>query len=146
MPTSQVLVILIANPFFSFLILASPASWPSQLQPPSLDPELISRISGSFGASPYNITIPTGIVKTPGEIFIADFRHSPCSKPPGAPVRPSSPNKTPENWYFIIGEFGSFTEDSVPGRPVPWATYPQVIHRLLTLGEFGSFTQIPPRA
>ena len=50
-----------------------------------LDPELISRISGSFGASSCNITISQASVKTPGKINIADFCRSPWRKSPGAP-------------------------------------------------------------
>jgi len=42
MPTSQVLVILITNPFFSFLILASPAALPAAAS--LLDPELIFKV------------------------------------------------------------------------------------------------------
>jgi hypothetical protein len=84
MPTSQVSVILIANPFFSFLILASCCrAHPAAAS--LLDPELISRISGSFGASYYNIMLRLASVKTPGEINIADFCHFSVEESTGAP-------------------------------------------------------------
>jgi len=53
---------------------------------------------------------------------------------------PEAPTKTPENGNFSLGSLGV----SRPRAPGDLGSYPQVIHRLLTLGEFGSFTQIPP--
>jgi len=47
--------------------------------------------------------------------------------------------KTAENGYFIIGEFGSLS--AARRAPSP-GTYPQVIHRLSTR-EFGEFEQLP---
>ena len=116
MPTSQVLVILITNPFFSFLIL-TPAAWSSQLQPPSLDPELISRISGSFGASSCNITISQASVKTPGKINIADFCHFPVKHSPGrarcVPALKIKPQKL-VFYYRGVWEFHAASQD--PGN------------------------------
>ena len=57
---------------------------------------------------------------------------------------PEAPTKTPENGNFSLGSLGVLALDNARRAPGDLGTYPQVIHRLLTLGEFGSFTQIPP--
>ena len=104
---------------------------------------------------------------------MADFRQLPVKHSPRAPGAPQSPRKKPRKTVIFIGEFGSLTlltgsrEPEAPTKtpengnfslgslgvlaldnarraPGDLGTYPQVIHRLLTLGEFGSFTQIPP--
>ena len=80
-----------------------------------LDPELISRISGSFGASSYNINTRLAFVKSPGEKYLAEICPFSVTGSPGRPVRPSCRKKTPENGYFIIGEFGSFPPNQSPG-------------------------------
>ena len=54
--------------------------------------------------------------------------------------------KTPENGNFSLGSLGVLALDNARRAPGDLGSYPQVIHRLLTLGEFGSFTQIPPKA
>ena len=115
------------------------------LQPPSLDPELISRISGSFGASSCNITISQASVKTPGKINIADFCHFPVKHSPGRARCVPALKIKPQKLVFYYRGVWEFHSISVPGRPLrARETYPQVIHRLLTLGEFGSLSQTPP--
>ena len=66
MPTSQVLAVLIANPFFSFLILAAsqlPGPW--RKPPASWNLEKL-RFYGSFTAPVSNIIILKASVKSPG--------------------------------------------------------------------------------
>jgi len=67
-----------------------------------------------------------------------DFPSCPQQDPGNLKQDPDSPKNggLPGVWEIELKSFAPRA-----GRPV---TYPQVIHRLLTLGEFGSFTQIPP--
>jgi hypothetical protein len=62
----------------SILFLSNSASCCARLPAAAaslLDPDLISRILGSFGASSCYITIYQASVKSPGEIFIAELSH-----------------------------------------------------------------------
>ena len=84
-----------SNPNQSILFLSNscgmllPGPW---RKPPASWNLRFSRFSGSFKAPVYNIVISSGLVKSPGEIFIADFCHSSqlsTSEFPGRPVRRS---------------------------------------------------------
>ena len=88
-------------------------------------------------------THPDRKCQDPGQNKMAEFSHSPDEIRelfPGAPVRPVARTKNRRKRYFYIGEFGSL---SAARRAPSQGTYPQLIHRLYTIGEFGSFTQIP---
>ena len=114
----------------SILFLSiSCSSWCTGLAAASfLDPELISRFSGSFDASSCNIMSLPGLVKSPGEKYLAEISHFSVKVFPGAPVRPEARTKNRRKRYFYIGEFGSLTPGarSGPGNLSP--AYPQVIN------------------
>jgi len=87
--------------------------------------------SNSLSLSCINIVISSGLVKTPGEKYLAEFSHSPDEirgGNPGRPVRPEARSKNRRKRYFYIGEFGSLAPGARcgPGNLSP--AYPQVIN------------------
>ena len=96
--------------------------------------------SNSLSLSCINIVISSGLVKTPGEKYLAELSRFSVEEIPGAWCVLKLDLKTAENGIFILGSLGVW-------RPAPGAgpgTYPQLIHRLLTLGEFGSLSLNSP--
>ena len=98
-----------------------------QLLPPWIWILHSSQISGSFGASYYNITIQTGVVKTPGEINIAELSHFSVKHFPGAPGASQLFKKYCPQKMANLREFRSFNLTVFPGAR--WAR-DELIHRL----------------
>jgi len=69
----------------SFLILTSCCPGLPAAAASLLDPELISRFSGSFEASTCYIVSFPGPVKTPGEKYLAELSRFSVEETPGAP-------------------------------------------------------------
>ena len=59
-----------------------------------------SRFSGSFKAPVYNIVISSGLVKSPGEIFLAEICQLPVKRFPGARCAAVPTQKTAQNGDF----------------------------------------------